>query len=292
MLVVVTTDAGHTLTLGRLKKRKLQEDKQSRQPQKERQSFKSSKSFRILSEGEVLSINDGSRGCDLLMLPITITRGSGPDGESRSSALTTTNIPAKLSLASVDLHGLGTHALDDTEVHSTAEFLVGVHAQNELAGLALRCTKVEQPGQVHKLVKRLRDEHISVLILCNHDSDTLGSIDLQHASGIILENACILPNGERRDYFRSKQLRTAMARCMKIREDTPDFFIGFLELWEQRPHPSVIRRAVKLAEHFGAIIEHGPSNPALEIANPVKEATSTLSGFEYLRRSESTEVRT
>lgn len=226
------------------------------------------------------------------MLPITITRAvDGRDGgESRSSALTTTNTPAKLSLACVDVETLGSNALDDTEIASTAEFLAGIHVQNDLAGLALRCSKTKRPRQIHKLVKRLHQEQISVLILCSHDSETLDSISLEEASGLILENACILPDGERRDYFQAKQLRVAMARCMGIREEKPDFFVGFLELWDQKPHPSVIRRAVKLAEHFGAVLEHGPSTQSVDFGVSVRDAARTLSSFEYLRRSESTEV--
>lgn len=171
--------------------------------------------------------------------------------------------------------------------------LVETEARHSLSGLALRCSTAKNPKQVDRLMERLYSDKVPVLILCQHDSDVLDSLSFEHASGVIIESACILPTGERRDYFISRRLRDTMARCAKEREERPDFFVGFLDLWEKRPHPSVIRRAVKLAEHFGAVIEHGPVSFGTELGlgnNTVKSASESVGGFEYLRRSESTEV--
>lgn len=83
-----------------------------------------------------------------------------------------------------------------------------------------------------------------------------------------------------------------MTRCSQEREERPEFFAGFIDRWETRPKASVIRRAVEIAEHFGAVIDHGPIEPSIDIkASALSNPMRTMSAFEYLRRSELIEVR-
>ncbi|KAH6896747.1 hypothetical protein B0T10DRAFT_506131 [Thelonectria olida] len=249
-------------------------------------SFRPTRSFTFLSESDALSIHRTTRSYDLVVLPLYM-KGSvaGEDGDSRSSVGTMERVVAKMSLASVDIDSFGSDALEDYQIEETADFLAETCSRNGLNGLALQVSTAKKPEQMDALLERLYRSRISVLLSCNHDSKALDSISLTYASGLILENACILPNGERRDYFKAQRFRDIVSRCHREREERPNFFIGFLDRWEKQPHPATIRRAVKLAEHFGAVIEHGPLDPSLA-KEPVTSATQTLSGFEYLRRSE------
>jgi hypothetical protein len=253
--------------------------------------FRSNKSFTFLSELDVQSPNGSYREYDLVVLPLYM-EGSvrGESGGSRSSVYTVEHVASKMTLANIDIDAFGPDALEDLHIEETIDSLLNIHLQNELAGFALQCSIPKKLGQVNNLLERLYSLNIPVLLSCQHDSEALDSISLTHASGLIIENACILPNRERRDYFKAKRLRQIVARVSTEREQRVDFFLGFLDKWDRKPHPSVVRRAAKLAEHFGAVIEHGPkdANVLLEATNMC--ATRTLSGFEYLRRSETIEV--
>ncbi|POR39127.1 Uncharacterized protein TPAR_00687 [Tolypocladium paradoxum] len=272
--------------------------------------FESTKSFRFYSATECQSDLGDLRQYDLSIFPLTATGRSSPqsgdvtcdssltvpqsiahDNDTRASSMTGATIPTKMNLASVDLGTLGSAAFEDDVLHHTATFLADTCLQNGLAGLAVRSSTSLEPQQVERLIELLYLRDISVLLLCNHESEELDSISFEHASGIVIENATILRNGERRDYFQAKRLRSLMARCGKERETRPEFFIGFLELWHHRPHPSLIRRAVKLADHFGAVVEQGPVNPRMRSEAYSKDASRTLSGFEYLRRVDVTELQ-
>lgn len=266
-------------------------------------SFRPTKSFTFFSGSESsLSVHRNTRSYDLVVLPLYMKGNvAGEDGDSRSSVRSKEQVAAKMSLASVDIDSFGSDALDDSQIEETADFLAGTCSRNGLTGLALQVSTAKKPEQMDGLIERLYRSRIPVLLLCNHDSKALDSINLTYASGLIIENACILPNGERRDYFKAQRFREIVSRCHMEREERPNFFIGFLDRWVKAPHPATIRRAVKLAEHFGAVIEHGPismSNLCLDFhtrltrpdasmcKEPVVSATETLSGFEYIRRGE------
>ncbi|ODA83515.1 hypothetical protein RJ55_02029 [Drechmeria coniospora] len=276
-------------------------------------SFESTKSFRIYSATESQSELGDARQYDLSIFPLTATGRSSSQSQyqggfmsdsnlmgslsrtrgnsTRASSITAATIPNKMSMASVDLGTLGSAALEENALDHTANFLADSCLENSLAGLAVRSSTTIEPRQVERLLELLCRKDVSVLLICHHDSDELDAIRFEHASGLVIENATMLRNGERRDYFGAKRLRDLMGRCGQERERRPDFFVGFLELWHKRPHPSIIRRAVKLADHFGAVVEHGPVNPKLRIETCSDDATRTLSGFEYLRRGDLTELQ-
>ncbi|KAH8683480.1 hypothetical protein BGZ61DRAFT_590307 [Ilyonectria robusta] len=259
-------------------------------------SFRPTKSFTFLSDtaSSAMSVHRDSRAYDLVVLPLDM-KGSvaGQDGDSRSSICTTNNegVIAKMALASVDIDSFGSDALEPSQIEATADFLADTYLRNSLAGFALSCSNAKKPEQMDGLLERLYRSRIPVILSCEHDSEALDSVCLTYASGLIIENALILPNGERRDYFRARRFRHIIGRAHKEREERPDFFIGFLDRWARRPHPATIRRAVKLAEHFGAVIEHGPVDPNYMLKVPITSATQTLSGFEYLRRAETIELQ-
>ncbi|KAH6983617.1 hypothetical protein BKA56DRAFT_672274 [Ilyonectria sp. MPI-CAGE-AT-0026] len=257
-----------------------------------RHSFRSTKSFTFVSDTESMSAHRECRSYDLVVLPLVMGgNAAGEDGHSRSSVCTTEGVEAKMSLASVDISSFGSGALEDSQIDATVDFLANIYLHNNLDGFVLRCSKAKKPEQMDGLLERLYRSRISVLLSCDHDSDALDSISLAFASGLIVENALILSNGDRRDYFRAQRFRKIMGRCHMEREERPDFFIGFLDRWETPPHPAVVRRAVRLAEHFGAVIEHGPIDAKMNLKAPILSATQTLSGFEYLRRSETIQLQ-
>ncbi|KAL6866269.1 hypothetical protein ACO1O0_002376 [Amphichorda felina] len=192
----------------------------------------------------------------------------------------------RINFAGIDIDFLNDSTLTAEAITDASTKLIDIYAKAGLSGIAFRCTALQSSDLLNDLLELLYLQSVPVLLVANQDWGIWSSANISLAAGVIVENACILPSGERRDYFRSRQLRELMARCSKEREDRPEFLIGFLELWEQRPHPSVVRRGVKLAEHFGAIIEHGPACTAGEgLPSAVKDASQTLSGFEYLRRA-------
>ncbi|PHH88176.1 hypothetical protein CDD83_7877 [Cordyceps sp. RAO-2017] len=199
--------------------------------------------------------------------------------------------PPKKGLGCVDLASLGSRALEDDRLTETAQLLAGACVDKNLSGLAFRLSSSLQSKKVEKLMQRLSSNDFPALVFLHHDSTTLDSLSLEHAAGVVIQNAVILPNGQRRDYFQAQGLRSIMARSVKERERKPEFFIGFLELWELQPHPAVIRRAVKLAEHFGAAVQHAPSSPSLGPERRLVGADRTLSAFEYLKRPDLTKLQ-
>lgn len=229
---------------------------------------------------------------DLVVFPVEMQLGpravGGGDGfETAHSSVRSSRGPAKMALARLDIDSLDT---EGRALEITANMLVAMYVQQDLAGYALRCSPATKADKIDKLLEALYVRRISAILLCHHDFEALDSVDLFYASGIIIENACILASGERRDYFRARRLREMMTRCAREREEKPEFFVGFLDLWSVRPHPAVIKRAVKLAEHFGVVFEHGPveslKGPAAMSAKPSR----TIGGFEHLRRAEILQV--
>lgn len=139
------------------------------------------------------------------------------------------------------------------------------------------------------LVARLYNRAVPVILSCHHDSSGIDLVDFGFAGGVIVENACILSDGSRRDYFRSARLRQIMTRCAEQRRERPGFLVGFHDVWEQRPSAAVVCRALKLARHFEAVYGHGPKQVGQDF-HGVQDVAQTISGFEFLRRPETCEV--
>lgn len=148
-------------------------------------------------------------------------------------------------------------------------------------------TQCELISNLTNLLSRLHEQGIPVLLNINHDDDAiLDQINMAMLSGLIINNACILPDGERRDFFRSYQLRKMMTQCAGERAKRPWFFVGFHDLWDSRPSPTVVCRAEKLARHFEAVFEHGP----VQGRGLGESMPRSVSGFEVLRKAEVTDV--
>ncbi|KAK4223260.1 family 4 putative glycosyltransferase [Podospora fimiseda] len=141
---------------------------------------------------------------------------------------------------------------------------------------------------LNELLVSLNEQEVPVIINLHHDDEaTLEQVDLAMSSGLIVNNACILPDGQSRDYFRSYNLRKIMTRCAGERTKHPRFFVAFYDTWQIRPSPAVVCRAEKLARHFEAVFEHGPAISSLT----GEVIPKSVSGFEVLRKPETTELQ-
>jgi hypothetical protein len=195
-------------------------------------------------------------------------------------------------LGLVDLQELGVGRVPKTPLAVTLNFLSRLFNESAISGIVIRTGNLAEDGQANaaELLEKLHERGVPVVLKCQHDDSLLKDVDLRILVGVIIESACILPNGERRDYFRSQLLRDTMVRCAEERIERPEFFVGFHDVWETRPRAAVVRRASKIAQHFGAVLEFEPSR----LSGPVQMNTAKLpvsmSGFEYLRRSETCEV--
>jgi len=148
-------------------------------------------------------------------------------------------------------------------------------------------TQRELTSNLIGLLSSLYEQGVPALLNVNHDDGAiLDQINLGMSSGLIINNACILPDGERRDYFRSYQLRDMMTQCARERAKRPWFFVGFNDLWDSRPSHAVVCRAEKLARHFEAVYEHGPA----QASGQGESMPKSVSGFEVLRKAEVTDV--
>ncbi|SPJ88071.1 uncharacterized protein FTOL_12540 [Fusarium torulosum] len=184
------------------------------------------------------------------------------------------------------------YELQDPQLTEASHSLALAQTLNDWAGFALECTSTQQADRTNYLLACLASIEVPVILVCQHDCEAIDDVDLSIASGLIVENACILSNGQRRDYFKARRLRDTMARCTLQRDKRPDFFVGFLDRWETQPMPSVVRRAAKIAQHFDAVIEHGPIDPtASGKASSLESASKTMSAFEYLRHAEMVELQ-
>ncbi|KAK0733184.1 hypothetical protein B0T26DRAFT_808046 [Lasiosphaeria miniovina] len=119
----------------------------------------------------------------------------------------------------------------------------------------------ESASLIASLLCEFCRSEVPVLLKFPHDDSALTrDIDFGLVAGVIVENACILRTGERRDYFRAQGLRDIMARAAEERAHRPAFFVGFHDVWSSQPSAAAACRAEKLARHFDAVFEHGPDS--------------------------------
>ncbi|KAK3331852.1 hypothetical protein B0T19DRAFT_456261 [Cercophora scortea] len=173
-----------------------------------------------------------------------------------------------------------------------------VNKDKIISAITLRAADFAQDGDefdaLNNLLWGLHQQRVPVLLNCHHDDPQFERVDFGLLVGVIIDNACILPDGDRRDYFRSQRLRNIMARCARERIERPGFFVGFHDIWDQRPPAAVVCRAEKLATHFEAVFEHGPcQNTGTGVhQGHLERLPRSTSGFEFLRKPETTQVQT
>lgn len=205
--------------------------------------------------------------------------------------------PAELEKFSANCVGLvDTKKLDFGDMSKTAlmdlaKQLDLLRIQRACSGVILRITDDSSFDLARALLPILCQRHINLFAMCDPDLKALCDIDFGLLDGIIVENACILPTGNRRAFFQAEQLRQIMGRCNEARIERPSFFIGFLDFWNTPPSASVARRAFKLAEYYGAALFHGPKSSSGSGGRLSQACPMSLSGFDFLKRSEMVELQ-
>lgn len=250
-------------------------------------SFKSVRSFRLRPSVVGFPNKDG-RHYDLRVVDL----GPANDG-SRASTVTHGSRPSDspsdcgVVLGYVDLNNLLANVVLAVEIENTVDLLSKLFEASAVHALVLRPIRLDslddpRAAWFNSLLEQLIGRRIHVLVICHHDDPFLPVVNLGLIDGLIIENACILESGERRDFFRSAMLRHLASGCWEQQTARPSFFLGLLDLWDRQPSPAVVRRAFKLAAHFGAHYEHGRTKESAAPDDP----PSSLSGLEYLRRDE------
>ncbi|KAJ9624030.1 hypothetical protein H2203_005477 [Taxawa tesnikishii (nom. ined.)] len=164
-----------------------------------------------------------------------------------------------------------------------AKHLSELRFSQGLDGLVLRYGSSDNAGFTNILLRKLRQLDVPVMLLGDAGSPLLEQLHFELIDGLILQNACLLPNGERRDFFRAATLRECAARAKTQRKTRPGFFLGFLELWDIRPSSATLRRAYKLADFYGAVIE---ARPRLVSADHKPRKGMPLSAFDFLKKAD------
>lgn len=157
------------------------------------------------------------------------------------------------------------------------------------SGLALPATFMPSTS-FNDLLGQLAESGLAVVLMVHPDETALDDIDFRLVAGVVFLSACILRNGMRRDYFQALELREGLGRCDRQRKLRPSFFVGFLDLWDHRPSPAVIRRSHKFAKHHNAVIHIGPALSITDVEQNQPSGEISLSGFDWLKSQEMIEV--
>jgi hypothetical protein len=250
----------------------------------------SMQSISLCSEDYTISNPNQSQNYDIVMIQLFgETETNSPRSSLSPPASISRSAPAKTLVGLFEMQDLGPRAFSNQAMHNAATLLNTRRVENGCVGLVLHVTNRDTCStQITELLHELCHRQIGVVLMCDPDAKALQSINFGLLVGTIFENACILENGTRRDFFHTVGLREMMGRCAEERLLRPAFFVKFLDLWSVQPTAATTRRAQKLAEYFGASFEHGAiahQGWAAHVKYP-----PSLSAFDYLKRSEVVEV--
>lgn len=172
---------------------------------------------------------------------------------------------------------IGVSARDTSE---KAALINNLRLKQGLHGIAISYEASDSAEDINMLLEALQDQGVSVILMCDPDLEVVELIHFGLIDGLIIKNASILPNGQRRDFYRAVQVRECVARCKRQLKTRPEFFLGFLEAWSSRPQAATLRRAFKLADFFGAVLQ------AQSVFDDNSTTEMCLSGFDWLKRPE------
>jgi hypothetical protein len=167
---------------------------------------------------------------------------------------------------------------ENTEERATS--INNLRLKQGLHGIVVPYSQDDSAEGINALLIALRNLHVSVILKGDPDLEIVNSIYFALIDGFMIMNACVLPDGQHRDFFRAVQLRECVARCKRQKKKRPDFFMGFLEVWTTRPSAAILRRAFKLADFFGAVVQ------AQAASQHNTRTEISLSGFDWLKRPE------
>lgn len=209
--------------------------------------------------------------------------------ESPLPAAQTFNAPARNIFGFIDSWDWGSRTSDYSVVEAASKMDEMRRAQN-CVGLVLLANVVPFPKDFNPLLEALRRQSVSVVVMAQPDDPFIEYVNFNLLAGVIFMNACVLPNGMRRDFFRAAQLREGIGRCARQRKTRPGFFLGFLDLWDVRPTAATVKRAGKFADFHSAIVHVRPRTSATRVEQYERGKEACLSGFDWLKRPDIVEV--
>jgi hypothetical protein len=165
-------------------------------------------------------------------------------------------------------------------IEERAASINNLRLKQGLHGVVVSYNQDDSAEDISALLLAFRNLHVSVILKGDPDLEIVSSISFALIDGFMIQNACVLPNGQRRDFFRAASLRECVARCKRQKKKRPEFFMGFLEIWTTRPSAATLRRAFKLADFFGAVVQ------AQAASQHNTRTEMSLSAFDWLKRPE------
>lgn len=171
-----------------------------------------------------------------------------------------------------------------TTLLQTVDRLRTITLSRGLSGLVVS-SSIAKGKKVNEIIHQFVKSGLLCMLLDDAGNPT-NMVDPSMLSGIIYKNGCILTNGSRRDFFQAANLRISLARHSEELRRDPNYSIAFLDLWIERPLPSVIRRAYKFAKFHGAIIYHEAAACLDGHAANSNVSINCSSAFDWLKRDD------
>jgi hypothetical protein len=204
------------------------------------------------------------------------------DSSLGGSTVKDLRLPTNLWVA-IDENAFPVLEAQNSDPGTLSQWLNKFCVDNRMNGVVMDAKVVRMP-RYRNILRYLAMEQLEVIVLTDA-SNPLEAVDLNLVCGKIYQNACILPNGLRRDFFQAAKLRSSLARAAQARKLNSNFFVGFHDLWDSPPTPAVIRRSHKFSNFNGAILTHGPAtatdDPPIQIC---------LGAFDWIKRDEIVQV--
>lgn len=177
----------------------------------------------------------------------------------------------------------GGHRSQNSDVSLMTDLINEARMEQGLNGLILCHRPGDSISSTDRILRQFRQQLVPIILQAEASEDLWDVLDYNLVDGVVVENACIQRNGQRRDFFRAARVRDIAAQSKEHRKNRSGFFFGFLEIYDELPTAAVIRRAYKLADFFGALLELKDGN-AHPIADPIKEIP--LSAFDSLKSAD------
>lgn len=172
-----------------------------------------------------------------------------------------------------------------SEEHRVVDMVKEIHSCLERAspfsGILLTVSDFLDFDSWNLLCKHLKNLNLLVFLELMPPYLHLSGIDLGHSDGLIVRNAAVLPDGQRRDYFQAYELRDVLGRCARQKAQRPQFQTILYDPCDL-PSVPVLARAFKFARFHDALLtvcrktETGFLDCALD--------QEPLRAFDWLRR--------
>lgn len=185
--------------------------------------------------------------------------------------------------AAINEDAISTFEAQNAHPEIISQWLSRFCIENGLGGVVIDSEVIKIP-RFRNFLSHLAQDQLQVILLTDA-SHPMDNVDINLLCGKIYTNACILPTGQRRDFFQAAKLRSSLSRVAQARNSNPGFFVAFHDLWDYSPSPAVIRRSHKFSNFNGAVFAHGLST---RTDHPHSQAC--LSAFDWIKRDDTVQV--